>query len=657
MPLPSGVVTFVFTDVVGSTVLARRLGDETFREVLAAQAQLIRAQVAETHGTVVLIEGDGFFVAFEDAANALRFAVRVQQAIATHAFPQDANVRVRIGMHTGAALVDGGTYVGLAVHLAARIASAGHGGQVLASGETVDAAAGRADDDVALVDVGRHLLKDFPDAVALLQVNPRELPDEKFPPLRTRAHVPTNLPATRDVVVGRGEDLARVAKLLVANRLVTLTGVGGTGKTTLALEAARAGLDEYPDGVWLVELAAVTDAFGVERSVAAPLGVRADAARSTSDAVLSALARRRVLLVLDNVEQVLDPVAAFVDRVLDACPYVSVLATSREPIGVRGEQVCRVPPLEEAAAQELFVARARRQDDQFERTDDNASPIAAICERLEGLPLAIELAAAATASLTLDALVAALDDRLAVLTRGPRTATDRQRTLRGAVEWSFELLDAADLSVLAQLAVLRTPFDRSTAARVAVLPGGDVDAAVTRLARASLLEEDDGGRLRMLETIREAAAARAEFDDERAAAQMRHAEHFAALATGDAPPFAAAHDDFLAALDFAHDADLHLERRLARALAPFWARYGHVDTGRSRVRRALESHADAALHAAGANLATFAGDLDDATANARASLKLADAADDAAGRARAYIALCVVASSRGDWAGAIDEAT
>jgi predicted ATPase/class 3 adenylate cyclase len=499
---PTGTVTLLFTDIEGSTKLLERIGD-AYAGTLAEHDRIVRDAIATHRGVEVGTAGDSFFVAFASATDALAAAREAQAA-----FADASGVRVRMGLHTGEPMpVDDG-YVGMDVHRAARISAAAHGGQILLSEATrsfVDA------DDIR--DLGIQRLKDVGE-FRLYQVG-----DEVFPPLRTLGM--GNLPAIATPLVGREAERAAIADLLGrrGERLVTLVGPGGIGKTRLAIEVARGLTAAFPDGVWFVDLAPINDPDRFEAAVAAVVGAAGDLA--------SHLGERRTLLVLDNFEQIID-VSDRVARLLENCPNAASLTTTREALHLRGERVFPLEPLTEDASIELFQERARSVAPDL---DAPQALLARICERLDRMPLAIELAAARVRVLDPEHLYELLNERLPILTGGPRDAPARQRALRSTIEWSYGLLDVAEQRLFARLGVFLGGATFDAAAGVC---DADLDT-LQQLVDKSLLSAK-GGRFTMLETIREFAVERLEASGEAERIRARHAGSFADL-VARAEPF------------------------------------------------------------------------------------------------------------------------
>jgi predicted ATPase/class 3 adenylate cyclase len=547
--------TFLFTDIEGSTALLRRLREGLYAQVLADHRSLIRSGLTAHGGQEVDTQGDGLFAVFSSPSACLAAVIDMQKALETHAWPGGEHVRVRMGIHTGEASQTATGLIGLDVHRAARVAAVGYGGQVLLS----EAAATLVRDGIpaqaALKDLGVHRLKDLGRPERIFQLQAPGLPAE-FPPLRSLANpaLPNNLPAQLSTFVGRARELSEVRVLVESSRMVTLIGAGGCGKTRLSLQVAAEMLDGTGDGVWLVELAAVADPDAVPAVIAEALGIAPQARRETLETLLDALAPQDILIVLDNCEHLIDACAKTADALLRRCPRVHLVATSREPLGINGETIYRVPSLslpasggsaaaESSDAIALFVDRARAQGAGLTVDEDTLPVIASVCQRLDGLPLAIELAAARLRSLSLNGLHDRLDQRFRLLTGGSRTALPRQQTLRAAVDWSHSLLTGAEQSLLRRLSVFAETFDLDAAEAVC----GFGDIAVFDVAellgalvdKSLVVAEPAGGalRYRLLETIREFAAERlAEAgQDEAATVAAAHSQHYVSVAEAANP--------------------------------------------------------------------------------------------------------------------------
>jgi len=548
-------LTFLFTDIEASTALLRRLGESDYGRVLADHQALIRAALAAHDGREVDTQGDAFFAVFSSPTACVTAVIEMQRALEVRAWPGGEHVRVRMGVHTGqAATTATGGLVGLDVHRAARVGAIAYGGQVLLS----ETAAALVRDSLplgaALRDLGAQRLKDLGRPERIFQLDAAGL-RAGFPPLRSLGNptLPNNLPAQLSAFIGRDREMSEVRALVESRRLVTLTGAGGSGKTRLALQVAAELLDGSGDGVWLAELAAVADGDAVPAAICQALGIAEQPGRAVLDGLLDALAFQFVLIVLDNCEHLIGACAKTADAIVRHCPRVHLLVTSREPLGIGGETIYRVPslslpgPADPAPAScdaiALLAERAREQGVDLALDGDTLPLMVSVCRRLDGLPLAIELAAARLRSLSLAGLRDRLDHRFRLLTGGSRTALARQQTLRATVDWSYSLLNPAEKSLLRLLSVFAEGFDLD--AVEGVCGGGDIEAFDTADLLGSLVDKSlvvaepaDGIlRYRLLETIRQFAAERlVEAGDETtAAAAAAHCQYFLALAEAAAP--------------------------------------------------------------------------------------------------------------------------
>ena len=535
----------------------RRLGDGAYAAVLADHHRLVRDALVAAGGREVANQGDSFFATFTSPTNGVAAAVEIQRSIAGHDWPDEVEPRVRIGVHVGEASATDAGLVGYEVHRAARVAAVGHGGQVLLSAAAAGLVESGLDAEWGLRDLGTHRLKDLGRPETIFQLIVPGLRDA-FPPLRSldNPELANNLPASLSPFIGRLSEVAELVAAVERARLVTLTGAGGSGKTRLALQAAAELLDGSGEGVWLVELAPLTDQVDVAPAILRALETHAEAGESPADAIVRALRSQLLLLILDNCEHVVDEVAKLTDLITRHCPRVKLLATSREPLGVDGEEVFRVRSMalpegevsgvEDVAgidAVDLFVTRARAHDRDFVLTDEGAVVVASICVRLDGIPLAIELAAARTATMSLADLHDRLDQRFRLLTGGSRNVLPRQQTLAATVAWSYDLLTEVERAVLRRLTVFVDGFDLAAAEAVCAegdLESFDVDQLLASLANKNLVgveRASDQVRYRLLETVRQFAADQfvTQGVEEVEAARRRHAEHFLALAeTGGA---------------------------------------------------------------------------------------------------------------------------
>jgi predicted ATPase/class 3 adenylate cyclase len=597
--------TFLFTDLEGSTRLLERLGDD-YADILGEHWRLLREAATAGGGEEFGAEGDAMFFAFETASAAAQAAVAAQLALLDHPWPDGVGVRVRMALHTGDARIVFGSWVGLALHHAARICAAGHGGQILVSPVTTRLLAEQRPPGLRVETLGEYRLRDVTEPQELGQLEHERL-ERTFPPLRTPQAAVTNLPNALTTFVGRGNEIAEVRRLVETHRLVTVTGPGGAGKTRLAYEAAGDAGPSFDDGVWVAELATIDDAEGLVRTVATAVGAPVDpAAPGAVGPLVAHLRAKRVLLVLDNCEHVIDDAAALAVDLLRACPGVHVLATSRETLRVDGEQTWPIPAMGDEAVR-LFADRAVLARPSFEVSSENEVAVRRICRRLDDLPLAIELAAARVASFDVADIERRLDDRFALLSRGTRTAGPRQQTLRALVGWSHDLLDPGEQLVLRRLGIFVGSFPIERAA--AVIGDGDgalADDGIASLVAKSLVVREDGpeghgSRFRLLETIREYALERLDEAGEVAATRDAHLASvvaFAVEATAEilGPRQRAWLDrldaewpDLRRALEHGLAANPSATLEAAGALGPFFAIRGHVGEGRTLLDAALDA--------------------------------------------------------------------
>ena len=548
--LPTGTVTFLFTDIEGSTRLLQHLGDK-YAGVLGEHRRILRTAVEENGGREVDTQGDAFFVAFSRAKDALLAAVTAQRAMAAHRWPEDIALRVRMALHTGEPVSAGTGYVGMDVHRGARICAAGHGGQILLSQTTRDLIAGDLSDGVTLRDMGEHRLKDLSEAERVFQVVAPDLPTE-FPSLKSLSNLSHNLPVQLTSFIGREYEVAEVGRLLATTRLLTLMGMGGVGKTRLAVQVAAEVVEQYKDGVRLVELAALADPALVPQMLASVLGLPERPGHPPRETLVQYMSGKTLLLVLDNCEHVLSACVDLADALLKRCPALRILATSREGLGIAGELTYPVPPLcvldtggplppdivMGCEAVRLFVERAAFSKPGFRVTKDNAAAVAQIVSRLDGIPLAIELAAARVKVLDVEQIVRRLDDRFSLLTGGGRTAVPRQKTLRGAMDWSYDLLGEEERTVLRRLSTFAGGCTLEAAE--AVCSGDGVETTeildlLTQLVDKSLVivETKNGeARYRLLETVRQYGRDKLREAGEEAGTTTRHREWLLTLASG-----------------------------------------------------------------------------------------------------------------------------
>jgi predicted ATPase len=618
----------------------------------------LRDAFARHHGVELGIEGDAFFVAFVRASDAVAAAEEGQNALGS------GPIRVRMGIHSGEPVLTDEGYVGIDVHRAARIAAAGHGGQVLFSRSTY----GLLESEIVVRDLGEHRLKDLAEPELIFQLG-----RDEFPPLKSLSN--SNLPSPPSSLVGRQREVEALIDLLTSGRarLVTLTGPGGTGKSRLAIEAGSRLLRHFSDGVFFVELAAIREPDQVISEVARALGVAERGSRGLEEELAGHLESKHLLLVLDNFEQILEAGPA-VARLLQASPRLAVVVTSRAPLRLRGEHEFPVPPLGlpgdrirsrddvgGAESVHLFVERAAAIAPNFALTDRTAPAVSEICRRLGGLPLAIELAAARVTILDPDELLVRLERQLPLLTGGPRDAPERQRTLRATIEWSYQLLQKEEARLLARLAVFAGTFSLDAGEAVAE---ADLET-MSALVDGSLLNPIGDSRFALLQMVREYASERLEDSDEAERLRDAHAEHFLALAEKAEAELAgpeqtvwldlleAEHDNLAAALDWFGGRHPELQLRLIVALRRFWYVRGYLSEARRRLELALEGDAAPpqlrrrALTAAAA-LALIQGDYEEARTRAEESVEMARAGGESTSLANALSNLGAIVLAAGD---------
>ncbi|MEP6943095.1 MAG: tetratricopeptide repeat protein [Betaproteobacteria bacterium] len=626
MANPDGsTVTFLFTDVEGST----RLWEQSpvqMGPALARHDALLRDAIARHRGTVFATGGDGFGAAFATAGDAAAAALEAQQSVLSEPWPAPIAIKVRMALHTGVAEVRGTDYFGPSLNRVARLLAIGHGNQVLISEAAADALQGAVPHGASmphrasmphgasLQDRGRHRLKDLQEAEQVFQLCHADLPRE-LPPLRSLSTHPNNLPQQLTSFIGREKEIVDVKALMTSGRLVTLTGSGGCGKTRLAVQVAADALESYPDGAWMVELAALADPALVTQTVANELGLKESRGKTIEQSLVEHLSSRRALLVLDNAEHLLAECAQLADTLLRRCAKVALLVSSREGLSIAGEATYRVPSLpmpdpkqdktpEQVGRFEstrLFVERARLHAPGFEVTAQNAVTLASICSRLDGIPLAIELAAARMRSMSIDELNKRLDQRFRLLSGGSRTALPRQQTLRSLIDWSYDLLKVSEQALLCRLAIFVGGWTLEAAE--SVCSGDGVDEAamldvLTSLVDKSLVqieEGDTGTRYRLLETVRQYARDRLLERGDGAQWRDRHLAYFVAAAEATEPlltgvdqrsqldSLEAEHDNLRAALTWScvESGDTVAGARLAAALHWFWFVRGYLGEGRA----------------------------------------------------------------------------
>jgi predicted ATPase/class 3 adenylate cyclase len=705
--LPTGTITFLFTDIEGSTRLWETQ-TESMPSAVKRHDALLRTVIESHGGHVFKTVGDAFCAVFTRPADAVEAAVDGQRAIAAEFQDPDAShgsdvhattdpagdtdaivLRVRMALHTGTADERDQDYFGPPVNRVARLLGIAHGGQIILSDVTRRTLAGGLPPGIGLKDLGQHRLKDLLEEEPVQQVTHQDLRDS-FPPLRSLELFRHNLPCQTTSLIEREKEIAEVERLLSSARLVTLTGAGGTGKTRLSQQAAANVIEDYPDGIWLVELAALTDPAKVAATAAACLQVHEEPARPLTDTLINALKAKKMLIVLDNCEHVIESSAKLVTAILRDCPGVRLLATSREALRVYGEHTYRVPSLdipdrgrgkqqrdpEDYGAIRLFRDRAQAVDTRFVMTKENAESVVQICHRLDGIPLAIELAAARVRALPVEQIAARLDDRFSLLTRGSRTALPRQQTLRALIEWSWDLLTPPEKAMMQRLSVFSGGFSIEACEAVCAGEASDLPYSIDVLDVLDLLEqliekslvilEDrvNGSRYRLLETVRQYGQERLQESGEEDEVRRRHFEWFLKLAREAEPHFDGPemqewldrleleHDNMRGALSFVRRGEDPL--RMAVALHRFWFVRGYLTEGREWLEGALGEAGDCeqtlrakALNCVGI-LAWRQGDFAAARPSIAASLDLRLDAGDRSGAAAALNNLGLLADDEGD---------
>jgi predicted ATPase/class 3 adenylate cyclase len=693
--LPTGTVTFLFTDIEGSTRLWEQ-HPQPMRLALARHDACLTAAIESNHGHVFKTVGDAFCAAFTTATDALDAAIAAQQnlrslqpsAVASAAW---LALKVRVALHTGAAEARGGDYFGPALNRIARLLAIAYGGQVLLSGATQELVQDDLPPGASLRELGLHRLRDLQRPEQVYQLLHPDLPTD-FPRLRSLGSFHHNLPVQLTSFIGRERELTEVKRLLTTTRLLTLTGSGGCGKTRLTLQVAADLLEEHPDGVWLVELAALADPALVTQTAAAALGVREEAGRPLIETLVDYLKPKALLLVLDNCEHLLSACAQLAEHLLRACPQLRMLATSREGLGIAGELTYRVPSLSlpeprqlppverlmEYEAVRLFAERAVFTEPCFAMREQNAPAVARVCQRLDGIPLAIELAAARLKALPVEQIAVRLDDRFRLLTGGSRTALPRQQTLRAAIDWSYDLLSEPERALLRRLSVFAGGWRLEASEAICAGEGiedWEVLDLLAALVEKSLVQYEEAGneaRYRLLETIRQYGAEKLTAAGEEAGLRERHRDWYLALAEQAKPELHGPRQgEWLARLEEEHDnlrvalaaciqrGEAEAGLRLGGALWWFWMVRGYLGEGRERLAGALalpgsEGRTAArgrALNGAGA-LAHHQGDFEGARALYEESLAIFRQLGYQLGISELLNNLGILARYQGDYEGA-----
>lgn len=595
--LPTGTVTFLLTDIEGST----RLWQEKPQVMAISHPRhdaILRQAIEAHHGYVYQIIGDSFCAAFHNAFDGLCATLYAQLALHSEAWGESGEIRVRMGLHTGSAEIStdgsqGYTEAYTTLATTQRVMSAAHGGQVLISQTTYDLIGDHMPENVSLRNMGEHRLKDLRAPLRLYQVNAPDLPQD-FPPIKSLETQPNNLPTQLTSFIGREKEIAEIKALLNSSRLVTLTGSGGTGKTRLAQEVAADVISAFPQGVWLIELATLTDPTQIIPALAQAFGLQESPYSPLASLVTDYLREKTLLLILDNCEHLIDACARLADDLLHQCAGLKILASSREALGIAGEMAYRTPSLADSESTRLFVERARAANSNYSLSDSNVSSIGKICSRLDGIPLAIELAAARTKLLSVDQIAARLDDRFKLLTGGSRTALPRQQTLRALIDWSYDMLSEDERTLLRHLSVFAGGWNFEAAEFVC--PNHDVLELLAQLVNKSLVVVDkdasESTRYHLLETIRQYALDRLLDAGESLDVRNIHSQYFLQMAETAEPQLYKAdsgklisyleseRDNFRVALEWTTDKDIETALRIVYALQMLWVRHGYQVPGR-----------------------------------------------------------------------------
>ncbi len=627
LSMPTGTITFLFTDIEGSTKLWDRY-PEGMRRALACHDKLLQQAIEQHHGHVFKTVGDAFCAAFPTAPDALAAALEAHLALQQPDWGEVGSIRVRMGLHTGEAEERDNDYFGPTLNRVARLQGVGHGQQTLLSQATYELVRDSLPPDVTLQDMGQHRLKDLLAPEHVWQIFHPALPTE-FPSLKSLDYLPTNLPRQMTSFIGRQREMEEIKRLLTTTPLLTLLGIGGVGKTRLSVQVGADLVDHYKDGVWLVELAALTEPELVPQAIASVLSIREEANRPLLQTLTDALRDKQILLLLDNCEHLINACARVADTLLKSCSHLTILATSRERLGISGEHAWRIPSLlaptpedtllvdQETIGQEatdpilrlmeydaprLFVERARQQRQDFTLYSGNVAAIAHLCRQLDGIPLAIELAAARTRSLSVEEIDSKLDNRFRLLTGGSRAALPRQQTLRALIDWSYDLLNDQEKTLLACLSVFAGGWFEEAAEQVCAgeeIEDWEVLDILGSLVDKSLVarEEQEGHtRYRLLETVRQYATEKLQSHTAKQDAQQKHQDYYLTLAkeansqlTGSQQAawldtLEREHDNLRAALNWqVNDTSLCLAGTLWR----FWEIRGYFAEGREQLTRLM----------------------------------------------------------------------
>ena len=661
--LPEGTLTFVFTDLEGSTK-AWEASPPAMRAAMAQHDGIVAGCLERHRGIDVRSgrAGDSTVAVFRSAADAAAYALELQREFAQAPWPAGTQLKIRVALHTGEAELREGQYLGQPLNRCARLLATGHGGQILLTQATEELLIDEIPARASIRDLGFHRLKDLTRVEHVFQLVDLDDP-RQFPPIRSLRRELTNLPLQLTPFIGRHSELAQLRELQPSVRLLTLTGPAGVGKTRLALQLAWEFTARYPDGVWIVELGVIADHRLVPQAVADVFGLREQPGHRLEETLRDYLADRRMLLILDNCEHVVSPVAEIVTELLQRCEQISIIATSREGLRVAGETIRRVGPLDREEGVRLFAERSRSREPQFAISDDNVEVIARICQHLDGLPLAIELAAPWVTVMPVEEIVDRLEGRFALLTSGDRAATGRLKTLRAAIDWSHELLSEPEKVLFRRLSIFADRFALGAAEAVCADPALPVRAILDSLA--GLVDKSmvaaEGGRYHCLETLRAYGRDRLAEAGERDAMHAALATYVLSLARNREPgrladwldALEAVHDDIRDALTWTITNDPALGVRLAVALYLFWQLRGRASEPRQfadallRTASIDEPLRAAALHIAGA-FAYLQGDLVQARRCLDQGLEAARGAGDRLTELRVLETVGLVAVAGGD---------
>ncbi len=679
---PSGNITFLFTDIEGSTRLSQEF-PEALKDALEIHNEILNSTIESRKGFVFDISGDAFCAAFQEAADAISVAVEIQKRLSNEQW-KEAVIKIRIGIHSGFAEWNDHDYVGyITLARASRIMSAAYGGQIIISDSVYDKLKDIELSDITFQDLGERRLKDVKKPVHLYQVSAPGL-EENFPPIKTPDARPNNLPVQLTSFVGREKEMNRIRELLKINSLVTLTGAGGAGKTRLALQIATGLIDHFESGVWFVELAAITDPELLPQALTGTFNIPENSNATFYESLSGYLKDKQILIILDNCEQIIDPCAELAEKLISNCKKLKIIATSREALKCKGEQIYIVPSLMlpdpnaeyspellmQFESVRLFLERAQAVNHSFSLNKENAAAIAGICARLDGIPLAIELAAARTNIMTAEKIYERLDDRFSLLTGGKRTALPRQQTLKALIEWSYGLLSDKEKILLSRLSVFTGGWTIEAAEEICEDKGIDANEILDLLSqlveKSIVIYDEENERFRMLETIKQYAREKLK-DPEKIFS--KHLNYFLKLSPDKESEFTGINSkrwldkinseqsNFQSAIEWSIEAgEIEKGSKLVTAIYHFWEIRGHYFTGRRILNRILEKsfllsdNSKAGILNSAGILAEAQGDFQEAVKLYSGSLALFKETGNKTGEANALSNLGNVALYQGDHA-------